>query len=122
MKRVLLTGTSGQVGGALQSALRSYGDILAPARTELDLFCGFSDAGNDIIEDRFFDHQPRASAATLAVVEENGVGCAFNGGFEIGRIAEDDVGRLAAEFEADLLEVARCGAHNDFSDFGGAGK
>ena len=37
MKRVLLTGTSGQVGGALQSALRSYGDILAPARTELDL-------------------------------------------------------------------------------------
>ena len=37
MKRILLTGTSGQVGGALQSALRTHGQILAPASSAFDL-------------------------------------------------------------------------------------
>jgi dTDP-4-dehydrorhamnose reductase len=37
MKRILLTGTSGQVGGALRSALWRQAEILAPQRRELDL-------------------------------------------------------------------------------------
>ena len=46
MKRFLVTGTSGQVGGALQSALRSDADILAPLRSELDLSIPSSIAGS----------------------------------------------------------------------------
>jgi dTDP-4-dehydrorhamnose reductase len=37
MKRILLTGTTGQVGGALRSALWRQAEILAPQRSELDL-------------------------------------------------------------------------------------
>jgi dTDP-4-dehydrorhamnose reductase len=37
MKRILLTGISGQVGGALQSALWRKTKIIAPPRSELDL-------------------------------------------------------------------------------------
>jgi dTDP-4-dehydrorhamnose reductase len=35
--RILLTGTSGQVGGALEKALHMPGQILTPSRTEFDL-------------------------------------------------------------------------------------
>jgi dTDP-4-dehydrorhamnose reductase len=35
--RILVTGTSGQVGGAIQKALFGRGQILAPGRSELDL-------------------------------------------------------------------------------------
>jgi dTDP-4-dehydrorhamnose reductase len=35
--RILLTGTSGQVGGALRPLLQGRGDLLAPQRAELDL-------------------------------------------------------------------------------------
>jgi dTDP-4-dehydrorhamnose reductase len=35
--RILLTGTSGQVGGALQTALRGSHDVLAPHRDQFDL-------------------------------------------------------------------------------------
>jgi dTDP-4-dehydrorhamnose reductase len=34
--RILLTGTSGQVGGALLPLLRGSHEVLAPSRTELD--------------------------------------------------------------------------------------
>jgi dTDP-4-dehydrorhamnose reductase len=37
MKRILPTGTTGQVGGALRSALWRQAEILAPQRSELDL-------------------------------------------------------------------------------------
>ena len=37
MTRILLTGTSGQVGGALLPLLRTRGTVLAPTRTEFDL-------------------------------------------------------------------------------------
>ena len=35
--RILLTGASGQVGGALLSPLAKFGSVLAPSRSELDL-------------------------------------------------------------------------------------
>src|ERR1017187_8317765 len=37
LMRILLTGTSGQVGGALRPLLQGEGDILTPKRAELDL-------------------------------------------------------------------------------------
>ena len=35
--RILLTGTSGQVGGALLPRLQGFGQVIAPDETELDL-------------------------------------------------------------------------------------
>jgi dTDP-4-dehydrorhamnose reductase len=35
--RILLTGTNGQVGGALRPLLAMYGTVIAPSRTEFDL-------------------------------------------------------------------------------------
>src|ERR1700733_13435732 len=37
MMRILLTGTSGQVGGALREQLGAIGEVLAPSRSDLDL-------------------------------------------------------------------------------------
>src|ERR1700722_14417241 len=35
--RILLTGTNGQVGGALRPLLAKHGSVIAPSRTEFDL-------------------------------------------------------------------------------------
>src|ERR1043166_2318436 len=48
---------------------------------------------------------PAAGAATLALVEEEAEEGAFDGGVEIG-VGEHDIRALAAQFEADPLEVA----------------
>ena len=39
MMRILVTGTTGQVGHALQEVLRGRGQILAPTRSDFDLSC-----------------------------------------------------------------------------------
>ncbi len=35
--RILLTGTNGQVGGALRPLLATHGTVIAPSRIEFDL-------------------------------------------------------------------------------------
>ena len=67
------------------------------------------------------DVQPRARAAALAVIEEDGAGRAGNGGVQIG-VVENDVGRFAAQFERDLLQIARGGLHDQLAHFGRAGE
>ena len=37
-------------------------------------------------------------------------------------VVEDDVGRLAAQFERDLLQIAGGGLHDQLADFGRAGE
>ena len=69
----------------------------------------------------FFDEEARAGAAALAVIEEDGHGGAGNGGFEIG-VVDDDVGRFAAEFERNFLQVAGRGVNDELADFGRAGE
>ena len=73
---------------------------------DLDLLGLLGDARDDVVETAALDVQARAGVAALAVVEEDAVGGAGDRGVEVG-VGEDDVRRLAAELQRDLLEVAR---------------
>ena len=75
----------------------------------------------DFVEGLLFDVEPRARAAALAVVEEDGAGHARNRRGDVG-ILEDDIGRLAAELERHLLQVASGRLHDELTDFGRAGE
>ena len=59
-----------------------------------------------------------AGLAGIAVFRDHGTG---HGGIEIG-VVEDDEGRVAAEFEAELLDGGRTLRHQQAADFGRAGK
>ena len=80
------------------------------------------DAFNDFVKNIALDQQSRTGATTLTVVEENGVGRARDGCVEIANVFENDVGRFAAEFEADFFQISRSGANDDLADFGRAGE
>ena len=72
----------------------------------------------------FFLHQSRERrVAHLSRIVENAVGRARRRRIEIGRVGEDDVGRLAAAFEADRLHVGFAGVFQEqLSDLGRAGE
>jgi hypothetical protein len=55
------------------------------------------------------------------VIEKNGVRRARNRDIEI-RIVEHDVGRFAAQFERDFLQIIRRGFDDQLADFGRAGE
>ena len=55
------------------------------------------------------------------MVEEDGAGRGRNDAGNIG-VLEDDVGRLAAEFERNLFQVAGRGVDDQLADFGRAGE
>ena len=61
----------------------------------------------------------RARGAHLPLVVVNAGGGATHGALEVG-VSEDDVGRLAAEFERDPLERVCRAAHDDLADRRGA--
>ena len=66
--------------------------------------------------------QTRAGAAALAMVEEDRAGGAGDGGVDVG-IGEDDVGGLAAQFQASrVFRLLRGGLHDQLADFGRAGE
>ena len=60
------------------------------------------DAFHDSVEDGLLDVEARSGAAALAVIEEDGAGRSGDGVVEIG-VFENDVGRLAAEFERNFF-------------------
>src|SRR5215831_2426798 len=66
--------------------------------SDFDFLGLFGNALNPLVVYRFLDIQARACAAALAVVEEDGTGRARDRRFKIS-IFENDVGRLAPEFE-----------------------
>ena len=55
------------------------------------------------------------------MVKEDGVGRAGNGGLQIA-VAENDVGRFAAQLQRHFLEVPGGGLKNQFADFRGTGE
>jgi len=55
--------------------------------------------------DRPGHQQPAAGGADLALVEEDRVGGAVDGQLQIG-VVEQDIGRLAAQLQQDLLDRA----------------
>jgi hypothetical protein len=63
------------------------------------------EAGEEIGGDAFLDEQAGAGAADVALVEEDAVDDALDGLVERG-VLEDDVGRLAAEFEGEFFAAA----------------
>src|SRR5579863_3020266 len=64
---------------------------------------------------------PRARAADLPRVEEHAHHRGRHGLIEIG-VREDDVRRLAAEFQRDLFQISGGGLQDDLADFGRTGE
>jgi hypothetical protein len=69
----------------------------------------------------FLHQDARAGAADLALVEPDGIDHAFDRRVEIG-IVEDDEGRLAAQFQRQLLAGSGRGLADDAADLGRAGE
>ena len=83
------------------------------------------DAGDHLLDELVVDllvHQhARPGLADLALVHEGAEERAEGGGVEVG-VVEDDVGRLAAELERDLLQGAGAELHDAAADLGRAGE
>ena len=76
-------------------------------------FCARSlNRSTNCVVDGFLHVDTRAGAAALAVVEEDAEVDPRDGVVDVG-VLEDDVGRLAAEFEGDLLQVGAGGGLED---------
>ena len=67
------------------------------------------------VDDAFLHEEAGAGTTDLALVEPDAINETFDGGIEIG-VLEDDEGRLAAEFERQLLARAGGGAADDLAD------
>lgn len=78
------------------------------------------DEGEELVVDRVLHVDARAGAAALTVIEEESESGPAHGLLKVG-VVENDVGRLAAELEGDVLEVGRRGGlHDRASDEGGS--
>ena len=91
------------------------------AWSDLDLLGVLGDALEDLVVRALLDEQARAGRAALAVVEEDRVRRAGDRRLHVS-VAVDDVRRLAAELERDLLEVARGRLDDQLADLGRAGE
>ena len=100
---------------------RAGGDALLGAVAHLQLLHGLGQLlGEGVIDAVLHQHAVGADAglAGVAVLRHHG---ALHGRIEVG-IVEDDEGRIAAEFEADLLDGRRALRHQHAADFGRAGE
>jgi hypothetical protein len=77
--------------------------------------------GQHLASDRFLDQQPGAGAADVALVEEDAVDDALDR-LVHGRVVEDDVGRLAAQFQGHPLARAGDRPRDLLADLGGTGE
>ena len=75
----------------------------------------------ELVVRRPLDEDPRAGAAVLAGVVEDGVRRAGGRGGQVG-VGEDDVGALAAELEGHPLHLVGAAGHDLLADLGGAGE
>ena len=78
-------------------------------------------ASTNCVVDRPLHEDAAAGRAHLALIDEHAEERAVDGRLEIG-VGEEDVRRLAAELERDLLQRAGGAAHDDAADFGAAGE
>ena len=90
-------------------------------RTELDLLCFLGHGFDELFVDRFLHQDAAAGGADFALIDEDAEERAVDGGFEIG-VGEENVGRLAAEFEGDALHSIGGLFHDDLADGGAAGE
>ena len=92
-----------------------------PSRADVDLLCFRRHAFDHFVEDALLHVQPRAGAAALSVIEEDGAGRAGDRRLQIA-VAKNDVGRFAAQFERHFLQIAGSRLKDQFADFGGTGE
>lgn len=79
----------------------------------------FLECLHELVVDAILNVDSRSGAAALTVVEEETESSPLDGLVEIGVLA-DDVGRLASQFEGDLLQVGLgSGLHNGSANEGG---
>src|SRR5262249_1674294 len=100
---------------------RTHVGLWVEPRANLDLLCFGRHAFDDLVEDVLVRIEPRSGAAALAVIEEDRAGGAGNCRADV-RVAKNDRGRLAAEFERYLLQIAGRGFDDELADFGRSGE
>ena len=89
--------------------------------SDLDLAGLVDHALDDLVVDRLMREQARARRAALALIVEDRIRHAADRVIEVG-VREDDLRRLAAEFERDALQVAGGGLDDQFADLGRSGE
>src|SRR4029453_11806688 len=82
---------------------------LVGRRADVDALGDLDQAGDHLVVDRAGHQQAAARGTDLALMEEDGVDRPVDREVEIG-VLEDDVGRLAAEFDQHLLDGAAASA------------
>src|ERR1700733_3967532 len=114
---LLLAGTQ-KAGDTIELGLRYQRSHLAlriQAGTQPDGPRRLADALQYAIVALLLYEQTRTRAAALAVIEENRVRGAGNRHIEI-RVVEHDVGRFAAEFQRDFLQIIRRRLDDELAD------
>ena len=111
---------------------RRHGDRgrgLEPARVRLERVARPPWLGSreqpveELVADQAVDNQPRTGVADLPGVAEDTGGDLLGRCFEVGRVGEDDVRRLAAALEPDLLHVRLAGvAEEELAHLAGTGE
>src|SRR4029077_733091 len=90
-------------------------------RTEFDFLGLFRHRFDEILVDRFLYQDAASGGADFALIDEDSEECAVDGSFEVG-VGEEDVGRLAPQFERDALHRIGGLLDDDLADCGAAGK
>ena len=109
---------AGELLGADQRAAHA---ALLVGAAELDEVGHVGDALDHLVVDPALDEDPRAADASLAGVDEDAHRRHEDGLVHVG-VVVDQHGRLAAEFQHDLLEVARRRPHDLLADLGRPGE
>src|SRR5262249_20128933 len=78
-------------------------------RAQLQRRCDLGDAPHEARLDAAMDQKPRGRVADLALIAEDRPRRGLGRLLEIGWLRHDDVGGLAAAFEADALQIALAG-------------
>ena len=100
---------------------RAHLGVAFERRTELDLLGLLGHRFDELLVDGFLHQDAAAGGADFALIDEDAEERAVDGGFEIS-IGEEDVGRLAAEFERDALHRIGGLFDDDLADGSAAGE
>ena len=100
---------------------RPHLGLLVGGVSDADSFRGLDQPLRKLVVGGALDEDPRAGAAVLACVVEDGIRSRGGGTIEIG-VGEHDVGRLAAQLERDALDRRRRAFHDGTADLGRAGE
>ena len=90
---------------------RTHFGIFVHAVTHRDFPAGLGQAREEFVGNFTLEQEAGTRTADLALTGEDAEHGEFERGVEIG-IGENDVRALAAEFEGDFFQVARCGGHD----------